>query len=114
MAWEISMTAEGWRLVWEELTTKWTQEQLIQAIVDDEYESIEHIVGRNLLDCIDWLHHKAELGRLAHDILVNECMELIEEHNTCDNGGHAVWIDREGYHRVTIPDREPDYSLERC
>jgi hypothetical protein len=35
-------------------------------------------------------------------VLVDRAFELIEENCTCDNGGFAYWIDREGYHKVVL------------
>ena len=98
MAWEISISAEGWTEIREELES-WTREALIEAITDDTFEAVYTKAGQ---------HHaeraanaeKKRLERLPHDLLVDRAFELIEQNNTCDNGGWAFWIDREGYHRV--------------
>jgi hypothetical protein len=36
------------------------------------------------------------------DTLADLCLESIEKHNTCENGGWEVWIDRKGYHTVPV------------
>ena len=37
-------------------------------------------------------------------MLVDRAFELVEQTDTSDNGGWAYWIDREGYHKVHLPD----------
>lgn len=47
----------------------------------------------------------AECNRLAvlpHVVLADRAYELIEQNNTCDNGGFGYWIDREGFHKVWL------------
>ena len=92
MAWEISISAEGWAEVREQLET-WGRDDLIAAITDDKFEAVFQKADQ---------HHaeraaNAERGRLEklpHDILVDRAFELIEENGTCDNGGWAFWIGR--------------------
>ena len=45
---------------------------------------------------------RERLKQLPHDILVDRAYELIEQNGTCDNGGWAYWIDREGFHTVEL------------
>lgn len=42
------------------------------------------------------------LQDLPHDVLAERAFELIEQNNTCDNGGFVYWIDREGFHKVWL------------
>jgi hypothetical protein len=100
MAWSISITAEGWQEIRDKLDD-WSREQLIDAIADDKFEMVH--------DKADHEHAEraanAERERLAdlpHDILADRAFELIEQNGTCDNGGFAYWIDREGFHKVHL------------
>jgi hypothetical protein len=104
MAWSISITAEGWQEIRDELE-KWPKKALITAIADDKFEAVLEKAG----------HHHAEsaaaaerrrLKRLPHDVLVDLAVELVEQNDTCGNGGYGFWIDREGYHQVWLPDDE--------
>jgi hypothetical protein len=100
MAWEISISAEGWTEIREQLEA-WDRDALIAAIADDKFEAVCQQADQ---------HHaeraaNAERGRLKqlpHDILVDRAFELIEQNGTCDNGGWAYWIDREGFHTVQL------------
>lgn len=100
MAWEISISTEGWTEIREKLD-EWTCEKLIAAITDDKFEMVLEKAGQ---------HHAeraaaAERNRLTdlpHDLLADRAYELIEQNNTCDNGGFGYWIDREGYHKVWL------------
>ena len=102
MAWEISISAEGWQEIREKLED-WSNEALIDAIADDKFEAVyekadlEHAT----------LAATAERNRIAdipHDLLVDRAFELIEQNNTSDNGGWNYWVDREGYHKVCLGD----------
>ena len=100
MAWEISITAEGWAEIRQQLE-KWDKDDLINAICDDKFEMVygkasqEH--AQRAFDA-----ERNRLEDLPHDILVDRAFELIEENGTCDNGGWAYWIDREGFHKVQL------------
>jgi len=98
MAWEISMSMEGWGDVRCNLHAMDKQE-LIDAIADDELEAMETMPGDSDEICAA---RKAELDQLDQDTLADAAYDLIAEHNTCDNGGHAVWIDRQGFHTVSV------------
>lgn len=101
MAWEISISAEGWSEIREQLEQS-SRDALIAAIADDKCEAVYASADS---------HHaeraaKAERERLQylpHDVLVDCAFELIEQTNTSDNGGFAYWIDRCGYHKVVLP-----------
>ena len=92
MAWEISHSADVWPALQRTLEG-WSKEALIEAICDDIFEA------GNEWTAMERRRHLSEFA--AHDSLVDECLTLIEQTNTTDNGGHQFWIDREGYHRVT-------------
>lgn len=104
MAWSISISADGWSEIHDQLET-WDRDALIAAITDDKFEMVNDKANE---------HHAhraahAERNRLEsvpHDILVDRAYELIEANDTCDNGGWAFWIDREGCHKVYLPDTD--------
>lgn len=106
MAWSISISAEGWQEIREQLET-WDREALIAAITDDKFERVYERAGeqhaRRAADA-----ERLRLEPLPHDVLVDRAYELIEQNDTCDNGGWAYWIDREGYHKVHLPDEDDD------
>lgn len=98
MAWEISITADGWQKIRDELE-QWDKDDLIKAICDDRFEAVfekgGHQHAQRAFDA-----EKQRLVHLSHDVLVDRAFDLIEQTNSCDNGGWAYWIDREGYHKV--------------
>ena len=102
MAWEISISAEGWAEIREQLEQS-TRDELIAAIADDKFEAVYASADSHQAERAA----KAERERLSdlpHDVLVDLAFKLIEQNNTCDNGGFAYWIDRAGYHKVELPD----------
>ena len=100
MAWEISISAEGWAAIRQKLDL-WSREALIDAIVDDTFEMVYERAGQHHADRAATAE-RHRLEQLPHDILADRAFELVEEHNTCDNGGWAYWIDREGYHKICL------------
>lgn len=101
MAWEISITAEGWADIRTALDS-WTSEALIEALADDTLEAkLAAGVDQETAETAATLRRE-QLARLPQDILADAAFELIQEHNTCDNGGWAYWIDREGFHKVVL------------
>jgi len=100
MAWEISITAEGWQEIREKLD-EWDRASLIAAITDDTFEGIEQKAGQNHAQRAADAERK-RLEDLPHDVLADRAYELIEQTNTCDNGGFGYWIDREGFHKVWL------------
>lgn len=101
MAWEISISTDGWSEIRDQLET-WDRESLTLAICDNTFERVFDKAGeqhaRRAADA-----EKERLELIDHDSLVDRAFELIEQHNTCDIGGWAYWIDREGYHKVHLP-----------
>ena len=104
MAWEISISAEGWSEIREQLDN-WSAESLVSAICDDKFEAVYDKAGQDHASRAADAERK-RLERLPHDWLADRAFELIEQNNTCDNGGWAYWIDREGYHKVHLPERD--------
>ena len=101
MAWEISMSAEGWDNVRRNLHGM-DKDSLTIALTDDLFEDLEQR-GVELSDIELAIAHKtSELKSLPIDILAEAAMDLVRQHNTCDNGGFRVWIDRQGYQTVPV------------
>lgn len=100
MAWEISITAEGWQQIRDKLDD-WDRAALIAAITDDTFERVEQIAGQQHAQRAADAERK-RLEGLPQDVLADRCFELIEANNLCDAGGFAFWIDREGYHKVRL------------
>ena len=76
MAWSISITAEGWQEIRQQLE-KWDKDDLIEAICDDKFELIYEKAGhehaQRAFDA-----EKRRLESLPHDILVDRAFELVE------------------------------------
>ena len=100
MAWEISITAEGWAEIREKLD-EWKREDLIAAITDDKFEAVHEKAGMEHAKRAADAERK-RIEDLSLDVLANRAFELIEQNGTCDNGGFGYWIDREGYHKVWL------------
>ena len=104
MAWSICITPEGWDAIRTTLEGM-ERDELLYAICEDEFERVEQNGGAP--DEADFaaqqLHGKLDSPNVSHDALVETAFSLIQEHNTCDNGGNGYYIDREGYHRVYTP-----------
>lgn len=116
MAWSISMSDQGWRNVHQNLVLM-NEEWLKDAIVDDRIEAWceTHTKLPSDRTIKSWYNSM----RYWHiRTLAKECMALIRQHNTCDNGGHQVWIDREGYRTVPVTyqgddaDADGNYPIE--
>ena len=102
MAWAISITVDGWSEIRDQLES-WDRDALIAAICDDKFEMVhdkanEHHAQRAALA------ERQRLESVPHDCLVDRAYALIEQNGTCDNGGFGFWIDREGFHKVHLPD----------
>ncbi|HEY3331959.1 MAG TPA: hypothetical protein VGK19_18145 [Capsulimonadaceae bacterium] len=109
MAWQISITNEGWGDIRRALET-WSVTRLAEALGDYNYEVFHGSFGRRAD-----VHHKGawsakKLARLPHDVLVDACFAAVEDVDTCDNGGYLYWVDPEGYHKVEISDADKDYD----
>jgi hypothetical protein len=71
------------------------------ALADDDFEAdlAEHgnqYAYRKLEE------NRAMYASSGHDALVDECMDRIHKTNTCNSGGWAYWIDKEGCHKVYL------------
>lgn len=98
MAWEISISPDGWQTIRDELE-QWDKDDLIEAICDDRFEMVYEKVGYDHAQRAFDAERK-RLESLPHDILVDRAFELVEVNCTCENGGFGYWIDREGFHVV--------------
>ena len=104
MAWAISIAPEGWQEIWDVLE-KWSRKALITAICDDKFEAVLEKAGHQHAESAASAERR-RLKRLPHDVLVDRAFELVEQTDTCDNGGYGFWIDREGCHQVWLPEDE--------
>jgi hypothetical protein len=102
MAWSISITVDGWQEIRDELET-WDREALIDAIVDDKFEMVLEKGGQHHAERAAAAERK-RLEGVPHDVLVDRAYEVVEQTDTCENGGYGYWIDREGYHKVWLDD----------
>ena len=102
MAWAISIGVEGWQEIRDELET-WDREALIAAICDDKFELVLAKRSQEHAERAVAAERK-RLENLPHDLLVDRACELIEDTDTCENGGYGYWIDREGFHKVWLDD----------
>ena len=100
MAWEISISVEGWSEIREKLDD-WNRDDLIAAITDDKFEAVYEKAGMDHAKRAGDAERK-RIEDLPHDVLADRAFGLIEQNNTCDNGGFGYWIDREGYHKVWL------------
>lgn len=104
MAWEISITPEGW----EEIRTaleSWDKTALIDAIMEDNQSKRQDFKRhyRNNPNIKRPARLKrADLDRLYPDTLAEIAFDLVRENNTCDNGGFNYWVDIDGYHKVEL------------
>jgi len=111
MAWEISISQEGWQQIREALKVM-PKEDLCKAIADYNYETFH-----GYYSTLGNPHHKGnwsalKLMKLDRESLEEKVFECIEEVNTCDNGGYRYWIDPEGYHNVDINEGEFTYDKD--
>lgn len=100
MAWTISVSSEGWQQIRTELDS-WSRDSLITAISDDAFERVEDLADQHHAQRAASAERK-RLAELPHDVLVDRAFELVEQNDTCDYGGWAYWIDREGFHKVWL------------
>ncbi len=105
MAWEISMSQQGWSNVYENICDT-DKQDLIGALIDDKIEQAEHDEDFTFSPEAEEKYSQ-ELEQLTQDVLADMVYEMCQKHNTCENGGFEVYLDREGHH--TIPTtRNPD------
>ncbi|GGH59678.1 hypothetical protein HNQ91_000683 [Filimonas zeae] len=89
MAWSVSITPEGWQLIYNACHDQ-KRTFLIGAI--REHATQNKVRGRS-----GW-----SLYKLSTECLANWVYELIQETDTCDNGGFRYWIDPKGYYKIPI------------
>jgi len=101
MAWQISMSAEGWSNVRRNLHGM-AKDKLVVALTDDLFEELEER-GVELADIeLAVADRRRDWESLPQDMLADICYDRVCHNDTCDNGGHRVWIDRQGYQTVPV------------
>lgn len=100
MAWDISISAEGWADIRGKLN-EWSRKALIAAIVDDTFDSVYEKSGMDNAERAADAEQR-RIRDLPQDALADVAFELIRKNNTCGNGGFAYWINQDGYHKVFL------------
>ena len=105
MAWEWSHTQEAYDEAREILGT-WERADLIGAIVEDESDVFmdrETNEGKSVEDY--------RLERFAYwndsffteDVLAELAWTIAEKNHMCSNGGHELYVDRNGWYTIPLP-----------
>ena len=71
------------------------------------YDKNEALIGlgERLIIAGNLRKHRAYLGAdLDKEQLVEQCIDIMEENNTCENGGWEYWIDKEGFYTIILGD----------
>ena len=121
MAWNISISADGWAGLRAALEAK-PREWLIKALTDDRFEQVEQASGsaEHASRAADALRKRLEetgddgVPYASIEALANDAYEALERNDTCDNGGFLYWVDREGYHKVSPFDRCDAGLVSEC
>jgi len=100
MAWEISISQEGWADIQYSLENRVSKEFLAQALADYNYEMFHGPNGGKGNARHKGFWNWKKLMVETRSTLERDCYKCIKEVNTCDNGGWAYWIDPEGYNRL--------------
>ena len=97
MVWGISISTDGWAGLRAALEA-WTREALMDALADDAFERVEQASGSTEHASRAAEAFRARVANAPQDALAHQAYEALERNDTCDNGGHLYWIDREGCH----------------
>ncbi|WPV67513.1 hypothetical protein [Chitinophaga sp. LS1] len=89
MAWSISITPEGWNEIYQACHAS-EKQFLLQAI--NETALRKGIPGMS----------DEAAKEVSQESLANLVFKIIQETNTCDNGGFSYWIDPGGIYKITI------------
>lgn len=101
-AWDINMSDEGWDNVRENLE-KMDKNFLAEAVVTCEtYDEGKDISEEKFYRLVK------EKIKLPSDILENLCFDFIQENNTATNGGHQVYIDKQGFYKIPVDKLEEE------
>lgn len=99
MAWEISIGHESWQTIWKALQfqAREDRQQLVEALAMDDFARGE----QELEDRFKWAARVRKYRALGDEELANAVYERVREHRTCSNGGHEIFLDREGYRTLS-------------
>ncbi len=104
MTWEISMSAEGWSNVYDNLHAM-DKADLVEAMATNKFDEA---CAKDEEEDFDWEAVKADLGQLSNECLADECYRYVELHDSCDNGGWNAYIDKGGYCTVSCSSADED------
>lgn len=93
MAWEISISHEGWQEIYEACHRK-SKTWLFKAINETLHQK-----GKKK-------YPQKQFRTLSQEALADEAYRLIEETNTCDIGGFNYWIDPQGCYKIEIKQKD--------
>ncbi|RFM34412.1 hypothetical protein [Chitinophaga silvisoli] len=89
MAWSISITPEGWNEIYE-ACHGCEKHFLLEAINETAIQ--KGIPGIS----------EDAAKEISHEALANIVFEIIQETDTCDNGGFKYWIDPKGFYKIDL------------
>ena len=117
MTWEISISSESWNLIYgacHQLAIDDPNRVIVALMAnecakckheDNEDTTADYECGGDL--CLEyWNAGIDRLSALPPDVLGDMLYEGIEEHRNCSDGGHEIYLDRDGFDRLDWDDIE--------
>ena len=109
MAWEISISDQGWLDIRATLND-WKLDDLLQANVEAyvcsklEIWNADENDTRTEEEVISEAYENGErkYAMLSPDSLSASAFEWVKKNNTCDNGGNGYYVDLRGCHKVYV------------
>ncbi|RXK81157.1 hypothetical protein [Filimonas effusa] len=89
MAWSISISPDGWNDIYDACHAS-EKHFLLDAI--NETASQKGFPGIS----------DAAAEEIAQEALANLVFQIIQETDTCDNGGGKYWIDPKGFYKIDL------------
>jgi hypothetical protein len=89
MAWEISISPEGWSEIYDACHAK-SKMFLFDAVNEARQQAGKKKIPRR------WR------SSISQSALADEAYLFTTENRTCDNGGFKYWIDKKGFYKVEL------------
>lgn len=103
MAWELSRCVLP---TCRAILAGWSEDDLCDALQEAKEVRLQAILPQDIIDnLVPAL--RLHLNSLPKDALVDAVIEEIEHTNSTSNGGHEIYIDKNGWASVAMPEREP-------